>query len=235
MQKLFSCAVASLLLLSTVGCGSGVSTLEPSTNVPSVPKGEVPSPRGTVSSPSRFRLNGKEIDEPAFNRAIEKELARFSIRYSFEVMSIRQLRFNADRTWSPSGDSVELTVSGEVCKEGQLTLHVRAYQNDFAKMLTLAAGFKIPYRLGQKRSMLELPTQYENQMSVFARGFPKLEVVDPSMALSGLIAAENRGADLYFDATISNRNIDFTLMKSLGISQYVLIAASYAPFGCGTL
>lgn len=235
MQKFFPGFIVGSILVSLVGCGSSSSSFEPSANTTNDPKVEIQDPGKTTVSPFRFRLNKKEINENAFNEAIAKELARYQIRYSFEKVSIRQLKFNTDRTWSPSGNSVELTVSGEVCKEGQLVLGVHAYQNDFAKLLAAAAGLKIPYRLDQQRSLLEMPAQYENQTSVFGRGYPKLEVVDPATPLTSLIADANRGSELHFDAEISDRNIDFTLMKALGKSQYLLISVSYAPFGCGTL
>jgi hypothetical protein len=237
MQKFIYSLIACSFALAAAGCGASSYHSKESPNLPAgrmnEPASDPAADQKTAGdsqpvSAFRFAIDQKEVTEEQFNQAISAELARTPVNFDTQLITVGESKLTAERKWVFLGDSATMTLSGETCKEGQTVLAARDMQNNFQRVLTAAAGMTIPFRIGKKRTFLEMPTEYEP--GTLGEGYPKLQPVAGEPSLTSLLGQANK--DLSYNLSIEDRKLTLTILKPTGPSQYLTVQAEYMPSGC---
>jgi hypothetical protein len=204
MQKFVYMILTGSFAIVTAGCGAS-SFHSPASPVGSSPVAQPAVEEQVATTAFRFAIDQKEVSEEIFNQTISAEFNRTKVSFDFKKISVAEFKLNADHTWVFGGDSASLQISGEVCKEGQTVLQVTDDQGQPSRVLSAAAGLTIPFRMGKVRTLLEMPTHYENP--------------------NGLLA-------LSYNLKIEDRKVTLTILKPTAKSQYLAIQADYTPSDC---
>ena len=232
MRKLLLLLAVSLSIVSCAKSSDVTSTRNGNdTTKDRLPQN--PPGRAADITPAAFSVDNVSSDEVSFDIAIFKNLLKVSVPYDFEQIVISESKYNSDRTWSSTGDFVTLSLRGGVCKTIP-SLEVTGYQNQYKRLLDLAAGLNLPFRVSTKnQTLLNMPKSYEDPSSAFGRGFPIYIKIKKAINYAEVVSKLNKPNRLLLALTnTANDRMSVTLFKQTEANKYLLIRLDYAPSIC---
>lgn len=228
MSKFVYTLLAGSLALVAVGCGPS------SFHAPASPVGGSPvvqpAEKNQDVTAFRFAIDQKEVSEESFNQALAAELARMKTGLDAKTITVAEYKLTPDRAWAFTGHSAVMKVAGDLCAENEVALQMTSSQNQASRVLTAASGLTIPVRLGTARTLLEMPTEYQNPNTLFARGISKLQPADATPPLTSILNAATSG--LSYNLKIEEGKLTLTTLKMTEKSQYLAIETEFTSTGC---